>query len=311
MEIIIIMPVFNDWESANILLEKIQEQNINHNISILIVNDCSNKPINIKKCKYPVNIISLNRNMGHQRSIAVGLCYCNEHFKNMDAIIIMDSDGEDAPEYIPKMVNSIEDNNCIYFAKRVKRSEGYVFRLFYKIYKLVFYILIGRQINFGNYSILPSKYLNKIVNIPEIWNHYSSAILKSHLEYNTINTIRGKRYFGKSKMNLSSLIIHGFSSLSVYSELILTRLTIFSSSIILVNFLLIIIILYLKLIAGITSPGWATSAILNLIIISIVLFVFSFLIGLVILNQRNLGVLNNSSTIYKNFIETTDKQEVI
>jgi hypothetical protein len=243
--------------------------------------------------------------MGHQRAIATGLCYCHDFLHESDGFIVMDGDGEDDPNYIPKLIDKLNNPNPkICFAKRTQRSEGLSFRFFYQLYKITFKTLTGKTINFGNYSIIPTTYLKSIVNLPEIWNHYSAAIIKSNLYYSKINTKRGRRYCGKSQMNLPSLIIHGFSSFSVYSELILTRFCIFSLLIFIINIISFLVILYLKIIEKTTSPGWATSVILNSSIISIIIFAFSFLAGLSLLNQRNMGILNNSSKIYQEFIDS-------
>ena len=43
--------------------------------------------------------------MGHQRAICVGLCYANEKLDDSENIIVMDSDGEDKPTDILKLLN--------------------------------------------------------------------------------------------------------------------------------------------------------------------------------------------------------------
>ena len=57
----------------------------------------------------------------------------------VDKIIVMDSDGEDNPSYLHKLIenNSYKKSNIV--AKRVKRKENFIFILFYSIYKLLFF----------------------------------------------------------------------------------------------------------------------------------------------------------------------------
>ena len=47
-----------------------------------------------------IEVVTLACNLGHQRAIAVGLVevYCRKRF---DAVLVMDSDGEDAPADAP------------------------------------------------------------------------------------------------------------------------------------------------------------------------------------------------------------------
>ena len=54
----------------------------------------------------------------------------------------MDGDGEDRPEEIKSLINKINENkNISVVAKRIKRSEGLIFQLFYQLHKLVTFIL--------------------------------------------------------------------------------------------------------------------------------------------------------------------------
>ena len=73
----------------------------------------------------------------------------------IDKIIVMDSDGEDNPSYLHKLIekNSHKKSNIV--AKRVKRKESFIFILFYSIYKLFFSLLTGYNLNswkFFNYK---------------------------------------------------------------------------------------------------------------------------------------------------------------
>ncbi len=65
----------------------------------------------------------------------VGSARKTEH----DAIVVLDSDGEDDPKYIPEMLSMFFDNpKSAILAKRAQRSEGFVFKTFYHIYKYLF-----------------------------------------------------------------------------------------------------------------------------------------------------------------------------
>ncbi|PLZ34369.1 hypothetical protein CBP10_05975 [Fischerella thermalis WC558] len=153
--IIIAVPVFNDWESLSILLKRIDEvldiENIN--AEILILNDGSTLSYqNIFKKLEPktinqVSILDLKRNLGHQRAIAIGLAYIESKVE-CQAVVVMDSDGEDDPKDIPKLVYKCREENYskIVFARRTQRSETWLFKVFYKIYKYLFKLLTGEYI---------------------------------------------------------------------------------------------------------------------------------------------------------------------
>ena len=74
---------------------------------ILIVDDKSTKEINIlnknlKNIK-KISVIKLTQNSGSQKAIAIGLSFLKKYKKNF-FITVMDSDGEDKPSEIIKML---------------------------------------------------------------------------------------------------------------------------------------------------------------------------------------------------------------
>ena len=130
MKFSVVTPVYNDWESLNILITEIIEilkKLYDFELEkIIVVNDGSSlNPIDSLSQINKVEIINLATNMGHQRAISVGLCYANEKLDDSENIIVMDSDGEDKPTDIPKLLNQSKSQNFpVIFAKRAKRSEG-------------------------------------------------------------------------------------------------------------------------------------------------------------------------------------------
>ena len=82
-KIIILIPVYNDWQSLEKLVEDInlKVKNINCKFSIFIINDGSTERYDDKKYsteEIKVELISLLKNVGHTRSIATGLKYIYE-----------------------------------------------------------------------------------------------------------------------------------------------------------------------------------------------------------------------------------------
>ena len=224
--ILLLTPVYNDWKSFEQLLEDLDELALNDkNISVLAVNDCSSDKLkNVFECKQilSIEIINLTINLGHQRAIAVGLSSIDLNL--YDAVIVMDSDGEDRIEDLTKLINSYQETGSIVVAKRKNRSESFLFKIFYFLYKVLFKLLTGKSIHFGNFSIFSTSIVNQLITSRNIWNNFPSTLLSLKLPIFSIDTDRGKRYFGSSKMNMSSLILHGLSAISVFLDFVLIRL---------------------------------------------------------------------------------------
>ena len=230
-KIIILMPVYNDWESLIKVLDEINSviQNIkNYEFRCVIVNDGSSveKPKIIKPKNFnSLKIINMKKNRGHARCNALGLRYINSK-ESYDYVIIMDSDGEDRPVEIKDLINKITNNpEKSVVAKRVKRSEGLIFQTLYKIHKFITFIFTGKKINFGNYSCLTRQDVIIISDKASLWSSFSGCIKKNLRNLNEIESTRGLRYFGPSKMSLLNLFIHSFSIIAVFKYKVFLRST--------------------------------------------------------------------------------------
>ena len=230
-KIIILIPVFNDWESLIKLISEINENVKDYkNISfdLMIVNDASTikqpkliKPSNINS----IQIFNMKENRGHARCNAFGIRYVEKN-KEFNNLILMDGDGEDRPVEIKNLINeSINKPNISIVAKRIKRSEGPIFQLLYQIHKIITYVFTGKNINFGNYSCLTKKDVEKLNSEGSLWSSYSGTLKKIIQEFGEIDSIRGKRYFGPSKMSLLKLLMHSFAIIAVFKYQVFLRST--------------------------------------------------------------------------------------
>jgi hypothetical protein len=308
-KVLCLTPVYDDWDSFTILINNIRQQfqNDNFSVEVIAVNDNSNQEFDIAAfpADIPIEVVSLKKNVGHQRAIAIGLQYIFSTDRPYDFIVVMDSDGEDMPEHIKDLVSKCMAVNetRIVFAKRKKRKESFVFKTGYFFYKYFFYMLTGQKISFGNYSCIPRRFLKKIVYNENLWNHYSGCIIQSKIPFDTVLLDRGIRYRGKSKMNFTSLVLHGLSSIAVYFDYLSVRILKLSLYSIVLCFIGVLYIFYLKFFTDSSIPGWASN--LLLIILSIILQ-FSSVTLIVLLMQlsarKNINV--PSATVFNTFIES-------
>ena len=221
---VILTPVYNDWENLNKLLKKInvEAERNNYEFEVWVVNDFSkiNADINFKKTKniISLNILNLSKNIGSQRAIALGLEYLFEYKKNETSdIIIMDSDGQDAPEILKDLISANENSNSdITVVERTNRNEPFWFQFFYFLHKKVLFIFTGKYIRFGNFSLIRSKKLENLVNKVDLWAAYPAAVVNNLKKIGKIKSERKKRYSGETKMNLKKLFYHSSRVFSVF-----------------------------------------------------------------------------------------------
>ena len=225
-KIIILTPVYNDWKNLSRLLKKINkvfETQLKTKFELIIINDCSTQKCNPKKyrCKMAskISIISLYKNVGSQRAIAIGIKYLDKFYKKKIKTIIIDSDGQDNPNIIIKLINlsNISPQNSI-AVRRGQRKEPFWFKIFYELYCLLIIIFSYKKIRFGNFSLLNFVDLKKISTQNELWSAYPPALSNNVNNLNFIDAVREKRFGGKSKMNFIGLIFHALKVFSVLKE---------------------------------------------------------------------------------------------
>ena len=288
MKIKILIPVFNDWQSVFKLVENINNLTIDQKfeISIIIINDASNhdriqENVNFDNIK-SIKIINMKINQGHSRCIATGLKYIYEK-ENFDYVIPMDGDGEDRPEEIVDfLTKTSEIENKPIVGERVKRSEDLLFKICYKIHKLITLTFTGKSIKFGNYSCLPKITVEKMINEKATWNSFSGSLSKVELNLLKIPSTRGYRYFGPSKMSFYNLLKHSLSIISVFRKTFLIRSAVF-------------IILYILFIKN------------NASIITSIPLVFLFI---AVYSISNLALRENMDE-YKNSLNQIDDVEIL
>ncbi|MDC3139428.1 glycosyltransferase [Candidatus Pelagibacter sp.] len=280
MNIIILIPVFNDFKSVSKLVEEIDINisDLKASFSIIVVNDASTdekilETKNLNNIK-SLKLINMRNNRGHARCIAAGLKHISEN-ENFDYIIPMDGDGEDRPEEIINFLEKIKNNpNRTIVGERIKRSESFIFKICYFFHKIITFTFTGKFIKFGNYTCLTKETVKKLIEEKATWSSFSGSLAKTENNLIKSPSIRGSRYFGPSKMSFINLIKHSFAIIAVFKSAVIFRSIAFYA-------------LYLIIIAEYISV--ITSIPLALIII----------FGLVILKisgRENMSEFNNSLT---------------
>ena len=234
-DLVVLAPVYNDWAAVRLLLPALDAELDRSNLRarVVLVDDGSFEPlpdpfITGQLCAISeIRVLRLRRNLGHQRALAVGLAFVQDQVP-CDAVVVMDADGEDSPADVPRLVNELtaRGGQTIVFAQRIRRSEGFVFTSLYRLYRAAHRVLTGISVQVGNFSVVPSALLDRLVVVSDLWNHYAAAVFQSRLPYTMVPTARGTRLSGRSSMNLVSLVGHGLSAIAVFADRVGVRILI-------------------------------------------------------------------------------------
>ncbi|MEI6498902.1 MAG: glycosyltransferase family 2 protein [bacterium] len=143
----LILPIYN--EEGNIAELYLRSQKVlasSGKYEIIYVNDGSKDGsyemlLKLAQKDKNIKILDFSRNFGHQIAITAGLDYAEG-----DAVVIMDSDLQDPPEIIPKMIKQWQAGYEIVYAKRRTRKDTF----FKKATASFFYRILK---NFANINI--------------------------------------------------------------------------------------------------------------------------------------------------------------
>lgn len=311
--VVVLIPTFNDWDSLASLLPLIDRElkRIGARGKVIVIDDGSTVHTGRQRLSdlsllsiHDRLIVTLTRNLGSQRAIAIGLSYVADNEK-ADYVVIMDGDHEDDPVYIPNLLAACNEkgDQQIIFAERTKRSEGSVFRLLYAGYQVLYKILTGLPISIGNYSAIPFDLTRRIASIAELWRHYPASIMRARIPFSTIRAARSKRAIGESKMSLVPHVVHALSGFSVHGEVVAVRVILFMLAIGLLVLAALALLFGIRIFTDIAIIGWTSQVVAILTVLLFQLAITIILMAMFVISQRAQEPAIPAST-YRVFILT-------
>ncbi len=180
----------------------------NWNYELIFVNDnstdSSEKTLLELQKKYPIKIINMSRNFGVAPCVIAG-------FKNSkgDAIIYMDSDLQDPPELITKLLIEYEKGAEVVHTVRTKRLGESKFKMIITnaAYKIINYFSdIPLPLNAGDFKLISRKALDKILELKEFRPYIRGLSVWVGFNQASVYYVRDPRRSGSSKF---SLLSHG------------------------------------------------------------------------------------------------------
>lgn len=295
-KLLVLIPIYNDWKAAGLLLPRLDQVlgTAGLTADVLLIDDGSTSSV---PTHFPghdwialdcIEVLSLRRNVGHQRAIAIALAFVERH-RSPGAVVVMDGDGEDAPRDVPRLLACLDEHqrSTVVFAERTRRTESRTFRVFYALYRWTHRILTGIPVRVGNFSVIPFPLLRRLVVVSELWNHYAAAVFKARLPRTSIPTERAQRLAGKSRMNFVDLVMHGLSALSVHAELVGVRLLVVTAIAVTAIVSALLAMLGVGVFTPLTMPAWTSTAVGVLLIALFQVLAFTALFAFLVLHARS------------------------
>ena len=220
----IISPAYNEAENIDEFYSRVLSatKNLNLEIEIIYINDGSKddtvRIINKQREKDErITIIDLSRNFGKEIALTAGLDHASG-----DAAIVIDSDLQDPPELIPRLVEEWTNGYDVVNARRIKRKgESFLKKIIsYIYYRLLFHLSdINIPIDTGDFRLLNKNALDSLLKLREKHRYMKGLFAWVGFKQKEIEYERDARYKGKTKWNVFGLFSLAFDGLTSFSIL--------------------------------------------------------------------------------------------
>lgn len=145
MKISFVIPVYNNATTLNTLSDMLQHLSVKMlwDYEIIFVNDCSkdNSLQILSSLKKNSTVIHLKKNNGQSTAVLMGL-----KFATGNIAVAMDADLQDRPEFIPSLVERINDTTDVVFSGRSGRYENSSKLFSAKSFKFILYLLSKKRL---------------------------------------------------------------------------------------------------------------------------------------------------------------------
>jgi hypothetical protein len=277
----VITPVYLDVESFGVVPERVSAalaadpEWSEFDIRFVVAEDTAGLDPDVEKLSAmeDVTVMQAPFNLGHQRAIVYALRKVAPRMEDSDYVVTMDSDGEDAPEDVPRLLAALRDGGSqrrIVLAMRASREESLGFKLFYVAFRVLFLVLTGTTVRSGNFAAYHGWVARTVLSHPSFDVCYSSSLTCIDLPTTGVPCDRASRIAGQSRMGPAKLARHGLSMLMPFLDRIAIRALILFTVVVSLCIAGGIAVLAIKLGTNEAIPGWATATLLGLVISSCV-----------------------------------------
>jgi glycosyltransferase involved in cell wall biosynthesis len=258
----VILPGYNEGESIRPVIEEVDAvlATLPLETEIIVVDDGSSdntyeSALSSRHTK-PLRVIRFSRNFGKEAAMTAGL-----EAVRTDAAVIMDSDGQHPPSFIPEFVKHWQAGYDVVYAKRVSRATDNRLRRY--LSKLYYRIAFGGtrfiEPDAGDFRLLAAPVIKALLALPEK-NRFMKGLFnwvgfsRIAIDYEPRARAAGETKYG-SLLHLFRFGLMGIMSFSVLPLRLISRLGFLVAG---TSVLYGLYIMIRTLCFGVDVPGWAT-----------------------------------------------------
>lgn len=278
-----VIPCYNSEKFIQNTVEDLQNA-INRDFSeykaeIILINDSSKDKTESKIeeiAKHSTNVITIDmaKNFGQHGAIFAGLAQAKG-----DIIICLDDDGQTPPDEAIKLVNALDENTDVVYA-RYKNKKHNEFRNFgSKVNDYMAQSLLEKpkDLFISSYFAMKKYVKDEILKYTNPYPYLEGLVLRTTNKIKNVDINHKERKVGKSNYTLRKLLhlwVNGFTSFSVKP----LRIAIVCSFIFVISAIIITLAIIINKIKNPSVPlGWSSTMVVLLIVGS----ALTFILGLI------------------------------
>lgn len=259
----VILPIYNEEQGLRKFISTLDQElaALNSEFEVIMINDGSKdhsltilKEICSKNSNY--KYINLSRNFGHQIAVTAGIDYVVG-----EKVVLMDSDGQDPPSVIKDMLQKMEEDYDVVYAKRARREnesflKKFTAKQFYKLLNRITSIEI--PVDTGDFRVMNRKVVDALKQMPEKQRYLRGQIAWLGFNQTYVTYERKGRVAGESGYTYRKMLRLALDAITSFSNWPLRLATISGFVCAFLGFLLILYTLYGRFVLQQYQPGWAS-----------------------------------------------------
>jgi dolichol-phosphate mannosyltransferase len=259
----VILPIYNEEQGLLGFFQELHTamEQIGRDYEVILVNDGSSdgsfgliKQLSEKHRQ--VRYINLSRNFGHQIAISAGIDHARGNY-----VVLMDSDGQDPPEEIAKLLVKAEEGYDVVYAQRMSRGKEGVMKkwtakAFYNLLNKITSVPIPMDV--GDFRIINRKVIDALKQMPEKQRYLRGQIAWLGFNQTSISYHRRSREEGDTKYTWRKMFRLAMDGITSFSNWPLRLATITGFVCAFIGFVLILYTLYSRYVSQDYEPGWAS-----------------------------------------------------
>lgn len=257
-----VIPVYNSEASIENVCMRIKNvfNNIQGNYEIILVDDGSSDNSwkvmqELNRKNKDIKIISLMRNFSEHNAVITGLNYVSGDF-----VIIMDDDGQNPPEEIPKLINEVIKGYDVVYAQYGAKKHN-LFRNLGSAFNgwvASFLLKKPRDMYLCSFKIIRRALVNELVKYNGPYPYIDGLIFRSTGNIGKVKVEHRERALGRSGYSMRKLVSLWLNMFTNFSVIPLRISVYFGLLFALLGFIMSVFFIIEKILFPSNPMGWAS-----------------------------------------------------